>query len=233
MAMYGLAAAEERIEACFTPPIPGGCDPTYTIVRAVNGAHRQILVQAYEFTSAPIAKSIVDARKRGLDVRVILDKSNLHEGYSAAKFLQHEGVPVLIDSVHKIAHNKIIILDGETVVTGSFNFTMNAEDRNAENLLLIHDSSIASTYVKNWNNHASHSRPISSDEASSSPALPNVPTRIAGNENPGQVVGNRRSHIFAWVGCGSYDSMMPQNRVVFQSRTDAEAAGYRPAKNCP
>jgi hypothetical protein len=57
----------------------GICDPTESVVAAVDHAHKQVLVQAYEFTSAAIAKSVVDAQKRGLDVRVILDKSNLHE----------------------------------------------------------------------------------------------------------------------------------------------------------
>jgi hypothetical protein len=68
-----------QIEVCFAPQLPEGCDPTESIVTAVDQAHKQVLVQAYEFTSAAIAKSVVDAQKRGLDMRVILDKSNLRE----------------------------------------------------------------------------------------------------------------------------------------------------------
>jgi hypothetical protein len=49
----------------------------------------------------------------------------------------------------------------------------------------------------------------------------------------GTIVGNRRSHIYAWPGCGSYDTMVPQNRVVFPSAQAAEQAGYRAAYNCP
>jgi len=49
----------------------------------------------------------------------------------------------------------------------------------------------------------------------------------------GSIVGNRRSMIYAWPGCGSYDRMAPHNRVVFASREAAEAAGYRAARNCP
>jgi S1/P1 nuclease/metal binding Ada-like protein len=49
----------------------------------------------------------------------------------------------------------------------------------------------------------------------------------------GPVVGNRRSKIYAWPGCASYDTMAPQNRVVFPSRDAAEQAGYRAARNCP
>jgi hypothetical protein len=74
------------------------------------------------------------------------------------------------------------------------------------------------------------------------PVGPNDVTRAA-NSAPGQVpssttvagqiVGNRRSKIYAWPGCGSYDTMAPQNRVVFPSRDAAEQAGYRAARNCP
>ena len=48
----------------------------------------------------------------------------------------------------------------------------------------------------------------------------------------GQIVGNRRSKIYAWPGCGSYDRMAPQNRVVFPTAKSAEQAGYRAAYNC-
>jgi phosphatidylserine/phosphatidylglycerophosphate/cardiolipin synthase-like enzyme len=228
------AAMAAEAEVCFAPPSPGGCDPTDTIVRVIAAAHKQILMQAYEFTSAPIAKAIVDAHRRGLEVRVILDKSNLHEGYSAAKFFTDEGVPVTIDSAHNIAHNKVMILDRETVITGSFNFTKAAEERNAENLVVIHDPVIAAAYLRNWESHARHSSPIGipqdqQGKVASKPSTVGVNPKISA----GQVVGNRHSHIYAWPGCGSYDTMSPQNRVVFVNRQAAEEVGFRPARNCP
>ncbi len=117
------------------------------------------MLQAYEFTSAPIAQALVDARKRGVDVRAILDRSKEHEGYSEEKFLKQEGVPVMIDAAHNIAHNKIIVIDNEIVITGSFNFTKAAEEHNAENLVIIHNPAIAETYLRNWNYHQAHSNP--------------------------------------------------------------------------
>jgi hypothetical protein len=163
-------------------------------------------------------------------VRVILDKSNLHEGYSSATFFQHEGVPLLIDSMHAIAHNKIIILDGETVITGSFNFTKSAETRNAENLVIIHDPVLAAQYLQNWKIHAAHSTAIGSAQAKA-PEAPQVSGIREGNH--AEVIGNRRSHVYGWPGCGSYDKMSPANRIEFRSREAAERAGYRAAKNCP
>lgn len=98
-----------------------------------------VLVQAYSFTSAPIAKALLDAHKRGVKVQVILDKSQRKEKYTEATLLSNQGIRVKIDAAHQIAHNKIIIIDGETVITGSLNFTKAAEGKNAENLLVIHD----------------------------------------------------------------------------------------------
>ena len=58
----------------------------------------------YSFTSAPIAKALVDAKKRGVDTEVILDKSQRTEKYSSADFVAHEGIPTFIDAAHAIAH---------------------------------------------------------------------------------------------------------------------------------
>jgi len=133
----------------------GGC--TEAIVGALEEAQKSVLVQAYSFTSYPIAGALVEAQKRGVEVQVILDKSNETERYSAADFLLHAEVPTYIDAAHAIAHNKVMILDGETVITGSFNFTKAAESRNAENLLMLHDAALAKRYADNWQAHREHS----------------------------------------------------------------------------
>ena len=121
-------------EVYFSPH--GGC--TDAIIRELNKAKSTILIQAYSFTSAPIAKALLNAHKRGVKVEVILDKSQRTQKYSSATFLYNPGIPVKIDAQHAIAHNKVMIIDGETVITGSFNFTKAAEENNAENLLVIH-----------------------------------------------------------------------------------------------
>jgi phosphatidylserine/phosphatidylglycerophosphate/cardiolipin synthase-like enzyme len=135
----------------------GGC--TDAIIKELNDAKSTILVQAYSFTSAPIAKGLLSAQKRGVKIEVILDKVNIGKKaeYSSATFFFNEGIPVRIDSAHSIAHNKVIIIDGETVITGSFNFTKAAEESNAENLLLIHDKKLAERYIKNWQEDDRHS----------------------------------------------------------------------------
>jgi len=120
-------------------------------------AKSEILVQAYSFTSAPIAKALVDAHKRGVKVEAILDKSQRSEKYTSAAFLANSRIPTFIDARHAIAHNKIMIIDQSTVITGSFNFTKAAEEKNAENLLIIKSRELAGIYIDNWKKHREHS----------------------------------------------------------------------------
>ena len=133
----------------------GGC--TEAIIKELDRSKTSVLVQAYSFTSAPIAKALLNAHKRGVKVEVILDKSQRTQKYSSADFLANSGIPTKVDVVHAIAHNKVMVIDGETVITGSFNFTRAAEEKNAENLLVIRDKALASKYLKNWQEHAQHS----------------------------------------------------------------------------
>ena len=94
-------------------------------------------VQAYSLiTSAPIAKALVEAQKRGVKIQVILDKNQCREKYMEADFLLHAGVPTWIDAKRAIAHNEIMAIDSHTVLTGSFNFTNAAEENNAESLIV-------------------------------------------------------------------------------------------------
>jgi phosphatidylserine/phosphatidylglycerophosphate/cardiolipin synthase-like enzyme len=139
---------------CFTPG--GNC--TNLIVQALGEAKTSILAQAYSFTSAPIAKALIDAHKRGVQVQVILDKSQRTEKYSSADFLANQGVPTMIDASHAIAHNKVMIIDSETIITGSFNFTKAAQEKNAENVLIIPDKLLAAQYIQNWEAHRPHSQ---------------------------------------------------------------------------
>ena len=148
-----IKISPNEVDVFFSPQ--GGC--TEAIVRTLDQAKSSVLIQAYSFTSAPIAKSVVDAHKRGVHTEVILDKSQRTEKYSSADFLAHAGIKVLIEDKHKIAHNKIIVIDSNTVITGSFNFTKAAEEGNAENLLIIRSVDLAAKYTDNWKMHAEHS----------------------------------------------------------------------------
>ena len=134
----------EQINVCFTP----GCESL--IVQQIYISRSSIYVQAFGLTSPSIIQQLIDAHNRGVKVNVILDGSNLSDNEIAIGQLKAAGVKILIDKVPGIAHNKIMIIDGQKVITGSFNFTVAAEKRNAENVLLISDPKLAIIYMNNW-----------------------------------------------------------------------------------
>ncbi len=154
----GDVARGAAVSTCFTPAQP--C--AESIVTRINEARSEIRVQAYGFTSPPILSALASAKERGLDVAVILDKSNDRSGeksrYSGATFVAHAGIPMFIDYQPAIAHNKIIIIDHHLVITGSYNFTRSAERRNAENVTFIDSTEVASRFFSNWNARRAVSR---------------------------------------------------------------------------
>ena len=148
-----LTLNNTRTQVCFSPR--GDC--TEAIVSQIVKAKTEILVQAYSFTSVPIAKALLNAHKRGVKVQAILDKSQRKARYTSATFLSNSRIPTYIDDKHAIAHNKIIIIDRAIVITGSFNFTKAAEEKNAENVLIIWNKELAKSYLDNWAKHREHS----------------------------------------------------------------------------
>lgn len=137
---------EGDILACFTPNQK--CQNL--IIEEISQAKTSIHVQAYSFTDKDIAQALVKAAERGVSVKVILDKSNVHDKHSAKDLITQSHIPLRIDSPSGIAHNKIIIIDAQVVLTGSYNFSAAAYKRNTENLLLIHNPALATTYLTNW-----------------------------------------------------------------------------------
>jgi phosphatidylserine/phosphatidylglycerophosphate/cardiolipin synthase-like enzyme len=164
------APVQASVTACFVPAEV--C--VDSIVAAISAAKTAIRVQAYGFTSAPIISALAAAKRRGIDVQVILDKSNDRTGeyrasteeerpprgrYSGATYMANAGVPVFIDIQPAIAHNKLIIIDGHLVIGGSYNYTQAAEHRNAENVTFIDSPEVAGWYLANWQARKEVSRP--------------------------------------------------------------------------
>ena len=149
------------IQVAFTP----GDDAGKLIADAINGAHRQVLVQAFSFTHHKIAEALIAARRRGVDVKVIADKEQTEKiPTSLIAKIAASGVPVFLDAAHTSAHSKVMLIDAgspeTTLVTGSFNFTQAAQYKNAENVLVIRgNAALTELYLKNWQHHYEHSQP--------------------------------------------------------------------------
>ena len=129
------------------------------ITRQIDRAVREVLVQSYIMTSKPVESALVNAYRRGVEVEVIFDRNEQKERkYVTAKTFKARGIAVWLDDRHACSHNKVMIIDRGTVITGSFNFTYAAEKRNAENLLIIPSADLAGLYADNFLAHRRHSR---------------------------------------------------------------------------
>jgi phosphatidylserine/phosphatidylglycerophosphate/cardiolipin synthase-like enzyme len=143
------------LHAHFSPK--GGC--TERVVGEIGKARREILVQAYSFTSKAITEALIAAHKRGVSVEVVLDHSNEKEDHTDLGLLIEAGLKPQVDAKHAIAHNKIMVVDRRTILTGSFNFTNQAEHENAENLLVLHHHhELVAAYRQNFELHRGHAR---------------------------------------------------------------------------
>lgn len=142
------------VQVYFSPN--GGA--TEAVVNELGNAKTEVLLQAYFFTSAPIAEALMDAHKRGVKVTVVLDRSQRSERDIPATFVAKAGIPTYIDAKHPVANNNIMVIDQAVVITGSFNFTKAAEEKNAENLLVIKGNpELVKRYLANFKEHLEHS----------------------------------------------------------------------------
>jgi len=148
------AASQDGVSVYFSP----GTDCGQLIIDKVRMAQKHVYVQAYSFTSDRIAKALVEVHKRGVDVKVILDDDKADKK-SEADYLVRKGIDTYLDSKHEKAHSKVILIDGQTVVTGSFNFSDKDEEKKADNVVLIEGKpKIVDAYEESFRAHLGHSK---------------------------------------------------------------------------
>ena len=145
-------ATAQVLGAYFTPP----AGAAQAIVHAIDASEREVLVQAYGFTHNAIAQALIRAQSRGVVVRVVLDEKSDNTNRYVLGLFRDASLPVRHDGRHAIAHNKVMVIDGQVVITGSFNFTNSADSRNAENLLVLESPALAARYHDNWQTHWGH-----------------------------------------------------------------------------
>ena len=145
----GLLHAEPGVQVGFSPE----GSARELVLQTIGSANRSIQVLAYAFQAPDIAQALVDARKRGVVVRIVVDhKRNLNKTSKAAMDLvTRNGVELRTNDRFHIHHDKSIIVDEETVETGSFNFAPSAETLNSENVVVIRNMpEVARQYVAHW-----------------------------------------------------------------------------------
>ncbi|MCS7095077.1 MAG: phospholipase D family protein [Thaumarchaeota archaeon] len=120
------------------------------IVDSIDRANSSVLVAIFSFTRDDIANALVRAHNRGIDVRVIIERTRINESGSEYLRLKNNGVNVRLDGNPDLMHHKFIVIDGQIVITGSYNFSGAAEDRNDENLIVIVSARVASQYTSEF-----------------------------------------------------------------------------------
>jgi len=121
-------------------------NPQKEIIKNINQAEAFINIAMYVFTDKEIVLPLIDAQNRGIKVRVYLDKSQIESTYSVSRFLVQKGIKVRISTNNYIMHNKFAIIDNRLLLTGSYNWTFSANNRNDENLMVIDDPEVIARY---------------------------------------------------------------------------------------
>ena len=127
-------------------------NPQKAIIENINQAEAFINIAMYIFTDKEIALPLINAQKRGAKVRVYLDKSQIESSYSISRLLVQKGIKVRISSNNYIMHHKFAIIDNRLLLTGSYNWTFSANNRNDENLMVIDDSEIIEIFLNQFIN---------------------------------------------------------------------------------
>jgi phosphatidylserine/phosphatidylglycerophosphate/cardiolipin synthase-like enzyme len=160
--------ATGTVEVAFTP----WDDAEGALLRVISGARKSIRVQAFLFTSRPLARALIDAHHRGVDVAVLADREMALKGENGQlSQLAAAGIPVWLEVRYASAHNKILLVDAtdehNVVVTGSYNYTYSAQARNAENILILRgNAALARAYLENWQRHRADALPLADAGAS-------------------------------------------------------------------
>ena len=152
--------ATGSIEVAFSPD--EGAEEL--VLKTITTAQSEIRMLTYSFTSAPVVEALIRAKKRGVDVALVADKSNLSErgkGRAALAALVNAGCDVRVISIYPIHHDKVIIADRKHVETGSFNYSAAAAHKNSENVLVNwNNPELAGVYLKHFQRNQRQAEPF-------------------------------------------------------------------------
>ena len=155
-------------------------NPQKEIIKNINQAEAFINIAMYIFTDREIALPFVNAQERGVKVRLYLDKDQVEYQYSQSRFLVQKGIKTRISTNNYIMHNKFAIIDNRILLTGSYNWTFSANNRNDENLMVIDDPELIeifqNQFINLWTNKYSLERTQKLYEIAKVDFLPTFPT---------------------------------------------------------
>lgn len=207
------------------------------IITEVDRAKDYVYVAMYYFTSRPIAQALIRARDRNVNVKVCLDKEQLTYEYSKSRFLDNKGINVKLIGGSGIMHNKFCIIDDHITLTGSCNWTVSADLKNDENLLVIESEEIAGIYKEQFNRfwngtHIDTCEYIDESRLEKIAVAKGVVLPMPKPSSKGKYVGSKKSNKFHHSYCKWAQKINPKNQIWFKSRQEAIDEGYVPCKVC-
>jgi phosphatidylserine/phosphatidylglycerophosphate/cardiolipin synthase-like enzyme len=129
------------------------------LINLISQARKSVYVAIYSFTRDGLARALIDAKNRGVEVKIIIEEENAYGQGSDYRMLKEAGVDIRLDGNPALMHHKFMVVDGEIIVTGSYNWSTAAEDRNDENFVVIRDRSVAERFIQEFNRLLSIARP--------------------------------------------------------------------------
>ena len=138
----------ELIQVFFSP----GDDCGGEILKRIEGAKNTIDAALYLFTSRPLSQAIVNAHERGVKIRICLEGEKVRNRYSKDEYLKKNGISLRIREDRGLMHNKFCIIDGGTLITGSYNWTRSADLWNDENIIILRVPEVILTFEEYFEN---------------------------------------------------------------------------------
>ena len=123
------------------------------MVKVLASAKQTIRLAGYSFTSPAVVKGLLEAKRRGVDVKVLLDDRGNRGAASLAamRMITEANIPLRVVSAYAIHHDKYIVVDGRHTETGSFNYSQAAARSNSENVLVVwNNPTTAQRYLVHW-----------------------------------------------------------------------------------
>lgn len=213
-----------EIEVYFSPE--GKCE---NAVRAeIDKAKKSIDVMMYFFTSKVIRDSLLAADKKNVIIRIVLDASQKNIRFSEWRMLKEAGISVHFYEGKGLLHHKVAIIDKKIVLTGSFNWTPSAEHNNKENMIIIENEELASTFTRHFEKLFKETSSYTIDTNQSK--MRSAPPATEKFDN--FFIASRRSDVFHKSSCPYAGNIKKENMTVYPSKEEAIKAGKRPCKNC-
>lgn len=201
------------------------------IEQCIDRAEETIDIAVYAFSSQRLAKALVKAKRRGVKIRVYFDGGTQQQRWSQDDFLDREGIQVKYEDDEGLMHNKFCIIDSEVLLTGSYNWSIAADTRNDENLMIIKSPKLCAIFAEKFDEFWEEAGYL---DIFVEPDETQAKEDIERRAKPGTVlyVGHKGTKKFHTLDCRSGKTISDKNRVEFPSREEAIAQGYKPCKIC-